>query len=230
MIKEEDQFRSDIPVGKPMKGAKALVLDEEGRVCPSGIIGEIYIRTPYRSLGYYRRPELTREVFVQNPFGNDPLDVVHKTGDLGRVLDDGNFEVVGRRDNQIKIRSQRVELGEIEAALTDCSGVAQAAVIAKDIGDGEKRLVAWLVPKSGTQLDLNAVRTSLKKRLMEYMVPTGWGLLENLPLTINGKVDRDALQQMEPGMGGWTRGRPRTTALPLSALQAHWMFPPCRKR
>src|SRR5947209_16548889 len=208
IIQEEDQFRSSIPAGKPIKGAKGLVLDDEGRVCPPGLVGEIYIRTSYRSLGYYQRPELTREVFVPNPFGKgkDPLDVVHKTGDLGRVLEDGNFEVVGRRDNQIKIRSQRVELGEIEAALTDCSGVAQAAVIARDIGDGEKRLVAWLVPKSGTQLDLNAVRASLKKRLMEYMVPTGWGLLEDLPLTINGKVDRDALQQMEPGMGGWTRG------------------------
>lgn len=208
VIQEEDQFRSSIPVGKPIKGAKALVLDEEGRVCPPGLVGEIYIRTPYRSLGYYQRPELTREVFVPNPFGkgNDPLDVVHKTGDLGRVLEDGNFEVIGRRDNQIKIRGQRVELGEIEAALSECAGVAQVAVVAKEIGNGEKRLVAWMVAKSGAQPDTSELRASLKKRLLEYMVPTGWGLLEKLPLTSNGKVDREALQQMEPKMGGWTRG------------------------
>ena len=208
VIQEEDQFRSSIPAGKPIKGAKALVLDEEGRVCPPGLVGEIYIRTPYRSLGYYQRPELTHEVFIPNPFGknNDPLDVVHKTGDLGRVLEDGNFEVIGRRDNQIKIRGQRVELGEIEAALSECASVAQAAVVAKEIGNGDKRLVAWMVAKAGSQLDTSELRASLKKRLMEYMIPTGWGLLEKLPLTSNGKVDREALQQMEPKMGGWTRG------------------------
>jgi amino acid adenylation domain-containing protein len=206
MVQEEDQFRSSIPAGKPIKGTKALVLDEEGRVCPPGLVGEIYIRTPYRSLGYYQRPDLTQEVFVPNPFGKDPLDVVHKTGDLGRVLEDGNFEVIGRRDNQIKIRGQRVELGEIEAALSECPGVAQATVIAREIGNGEKRLVAWLVPRSGTQLDPNELRALLKKRLMEYMVPTQWGLLETLPLTSNGKVDREALQQMEPKLGRWTRG------------------------
>jgi len=206
MVQEEDQFKSSIPAGRPMKGAKGLVLDEDGRLCPQGLVGEIYIRTPYRSLGYYQRPDLTREVFVANPFGKDPLDVVHKTGDLGRVLEDGNFEVIGRRDNQIKIRGQRVEVGEIEAALSECPGVAQAAVIAREMSNGEKRLVAWLVPRSGVQLEPNDLRTSLKKKLMEYMVPTGWGLLEKLPLTSNGKVDREALQQMEAPMGGWTRG------------------------
>lgn len=89
---------------KPMPGARALIVDEEGRVCPPGVIGKIYIRTPYRSHGYYKQPELTAEVFISNPFSNDPNDIVYRTGDLGRVLDDGNIELLGRKDQQVKIR------------------------------------------------------------------------------------------------------------------------------
>ncbi|MBZ5521678.1 MAG: amino acid adenylation domain-containing protein [Acidobacteriia bacterium] len=217
-ISEQDQFRQVIPVGKPIKGAKALVLDEEGVVCPPGMVGEIYIRTPYRSLGYYGKPGLTNEVFVPNPFGKDPLDVVHKTGDLGRVLEDGNFEVLGRRDTQIKIRGQRVELGEIEAALTKHEGVAQAAVVAVDVEDGEKKLVAYLVARAGAQVDFNELRQSLKGQLPEHMLPSGWGLLDALPLTSNGKVDRQALEQMKPEFGLHTRNSSRQARTPAEEM------------
>lgn len=217
-IGEEDQFRQVIPVGKPMKGARALVLDEDGAVCPPGMIGEIYIRTPYRSLGYYGRPDLTHEIFVPNPFGNDPLDVVHKTGDLGRVLDDGNFEVLGRRDTQVKIRGQRVELGEIEAAITKHAGVAQVAVVAVEVEGGEKRLVAYIVAREGSQVDFNELRRLLKGQLPEHMLPSGWSLLDALPLTSNGKVDRHSLERMKPELGLHTRGGSRPARTPAEEM------------
>src|SRR5205085_7092732 len=131
-VDEADQWRRTIPVGKPMNGASAVIVDEGGRACPPGIAGEVYIRTPYRSLGYYRQPELTAQVFVPNPFSNDPEDIVYKTGDLGRVLENGSFELIGRRDHQVKIRGVRIELAEIEAALSACEGVGQAVAVARD--------------------------------------------------------------------------------------------------
>ena len=95
-------------------------------------MGEIYIRTPYRSLGYYGEPELTKEVFVQNPFSDDPNDIVHKTGDYGRLLEDGNLEHLGRRDQQVQIRGVRVELGEIENLLREHEAMADVAVVDRD--------------------------------------------------------------------------------------------------
>jgi amino acid adenylation domain-containing protein len=222
MIQESDQNSAVIPVGKPIQGTKALLLDEEGRVCPPGIVGEIYIRTPYRSLGYYGRPKLTDEVFVQNPFGNNPTDLVHKTGDLGRLREDGNFEVLGRKDSQIKIRGNRVELGEIEAALTEFPEVAQAAVVDREVGEGEKRLAAYLVARQGVEVNLHELRRALKERLPEYMVPTGWGRLETLPLTSNGKTDREALRQREPEFGGWTRSSREARTPAEEILCAIW--------
>ncbi|HEX8851928.1 MAG TPA: amino acid adenylation domain-containing protein, partial [Pyrinomonadaceae bacterium] len=113
-VSPADKDAPFISIGRPMEGAKAVVVGENGKACRAGKVGEIYIRTPFRTLGYYRQPELTREVFVQNPFSTDPEDIVYKTGDLGRVLANGNFEFLGRKDHQVKIRGVRIELKEIE--------------------------------------------------------------------------------------------------------------------
>src|SRR5690349_4271414 len=128
-VKPSDQERRTIPVGKPIEGAAGVVVDKRGRPCPRGIIGQIYIRTPYRALGYYKQPELTREAFIPNPFSNDPNDIVYKTGDLGRVLEDGNYEYLGRLDRQVKIRGNRVELSEVEDVLRRHTAVSDVVVI-----------------------------------------------------------------------------------------------------
>ena len=142
-VQAADEARRAVPIGKPMPGAKAIVVDDAGHVCPPGVVGEIYIRTPFSSLGYFGQPELTREVFIQNPYSKNPDDIVYKTGDLGRVLDDGNFELVGRRDHQVKLRGVRIELGEVEAALTKCPGVSQCVVVARQARSG-MQLVAYV--------------------------------------------------------------------------------------
>ncbi|MBV8200388.1 MAG: non-ribosomal peptide synthetase, partial [Acidobacteria bacterium] len=134
-----------IPVGVPMPGARALVLDEQGSPCSPGQAGEIVLRTPYRSLGYLNQPELTAAVFVQNPWSDRPGDLIYRTGDLGRVREDGLLEVLGRRDQQVKVRGVRVEIAPIEEALRSHPAVLDAAVVDRTDAQGDKVLCAYLV-------------------------------------------------------------------------------------
>ena len=198
VVEAADHLKRSIPIGKPMQGAKAVVVDKNGRVCPPWRVGELYIRTPYRSLGYYGQSQLTSTVFVPNPFNHDLADLVYKTGDLARIIDNGDFEVLGRQDNQVKIRGIRIELEEIEAALAECEGVSQAAIVVQEGPDGEKRLAAYVTPEDGVRLTASGLRNSLKERLPEYMLPTAWAVLGKLPLTSSGKVDRQALEKIKP--------------------------------
>jgi len=185
-----DADRKSIPIGTPIDGARAIVVNERGKVCPPGVAGEIYIRTPYRSLGYYGRPDLTAEVFIQNPFGSDPDDLVYRTGDLARVLEDGVFEFLGRRDQQVKIRGVRVELAEIENAIRREPRVQDCAVIDRDLEDGSKTLRAFIVPGGGLTIRELAARAG--ELLPEYMMPA-FVAIDALPRTATGKVDRQAL-------------------------------------
>ena len=186
-----DQDRRAIPIGKPMTGAKAIVVDEQGKACPVGTVGEIYIRTPYCALGYFNQPELTREVFVPNPFSNKPDDIVYKTGDLGRVLEDGSFEFMGRKDRQVKIRGIRVELSEIEDLLLGHEAVKDVVVVDRDDTSGNKYLCAYVV-MSG-EVTSGALRDYLAEHVPGYLVPSAFVTLETLPRTATGKVDRSAL-------------------------------------
>ena len=190
-VQPGDEKRRSVPVGKPMPGARALILDEDGRACPPGAIGEIYIRTPYRSHGYYKQPELTAEVFIPNPFNSDPNDIVYKTGDLGRMLEDGNIELLGRRDQQVKIRGVRVELEEINNLLRSLAGVRDVAVVDRKDANGGNYLCAYLVGDG--ELKVNELREHLQERLPNYMVPSAFVMMEKLPRTISGKLDRRAL-------------------------------------
>jgi amino acid adenylation domain-containing protein len=208
-----DRERRSIPVGKPMPGARALILNEQGRACPPGAIGEIYIRTPYRSLGYYKQPELTRQAFVPNPFSDDPDDIVYKTGDLGRMLEDGNVELLGRKDQQVKIRGVRVELEEIEGLLRGYPGVADVAVVDRDDASGNKYLCAYVV--ADAEPGLNALREHLQERLPNSMVPSAFVLMERLPRTISGKLDRRAL----PSPGHMLAQRRSECAAPATAIE-----------
>lgn len=190
-VQPSDSERRSIPIGKPMEGARALVLDEKGNVCPPGKVGEIHIRTPFRSLGYYGQPELTSEVFIKNPFSQAPGDIIYKTGDLGRLLEDGNFEFLGRRDQQVKIRGVRIELGEIESLLREHPSLKDAAVVDREDTSGHKYLCAYVVFEGEDQTA--ALRDFLAASLPDYMVPAAFVALDKLPRTINGKVDRRAL-------------------------------------
>jgi amino acid adenylation domain-containing protein len=190
-VSRADADRRSVPIGKPIEGARALIISPEGKVCPPNFAGEICIRTPYSSLGYYKQPELTRQVFVPNPFSNDPDDIVYRTGDMGRMLEDGTFEFLGRTDFQVKIRGMRVELGEIENALRACVGVNDAVVVSAHDRNDELYLTAYVA--AAPELQIDAVRSELLNRLPENLIPANMLRLDSLPRTYNGKVDRKAL-------------------------------------
>jgi amino acid adenylation domain-containing protein len=190
-VKSADKDRRAISIGKPMEGARALIVDARGKACPPGSVGEIYIRTPFRSLGYFNQPELTQKVFVSNPFSNDVNDLVYKTGDLGRLSDDGNFEFLGRRDQQVKVRGIRIELGEIEGLLQSHEFVKDAVVLDHEDASGNKYLCAYVVLSA--DVETAGLRAYLSKSLPEYMVPSTFIVMKILPRTLSGKVDRRSL-------------------------------------
>jgi amino acid adenylation domain-containing protein len=194
VVTEEDARRRTVPIGRPLPGAQAVVLDADGLPCPPDTLGEIYIRTPYRAHGYWGRPDLTAQAFVPNPITGDPDDVVYRTGDLGRMREDGALEFAGRRDHQVKIRGVRVELAEVENALRSHPAVADAAARDWDDGDGGRYLAGYWVAREGEEaVDAGALRASMAALLPEAMLPTRWLPLPALPRTPNGKLDRNAL-------------------------------------
>jgi amino acid adenylation domain-containing protein len=182
-----------IPIGRPIANTRVYVLDSEQEPVPIGVTGELYIAGDGVGAGYVDQAEKTAERFVRDPFVSDSEARMYRTGDLARYLADGNVEFLGRGDDQVKIRGFRVELGEIEAVLSHYAGVQQAVVLAREDGGGERRLAAYVVARRDTNLDLNALREHLAQHLPEYMIPTVMVPLAKLPLTANGKVDRQAL-------------------------------------
>ena len=194
-VKQSDVDRPTIPIGKPIKGAAVMLINSRGQLCRGEAVGEIHLQTPYRSHGYYNEPELTREVFLQNPFSDDANDVLYKTGDYGRLLDDGNLEFLGRRDQQVQVRGVRVELGEIENLLRGHAAVADVAVVDRDDNDGNKFLVAFVSLNDGARS--TSLRDYLAERLPETMLPSAFVELDQLPRTLNGKIDRKALRTID---------------------------------
>jgi amino acid adenylation domain-containing protein len=192
-IKESDTKKPSISVGKPMKGARIIILDENLNPCGEGAVGEIYIRTPYRTLGYYSDHELTQKKFIVNPFHDDPDDLIYKTEDLGRLLPDGNLEFLGRIDRQVKIRGNRVELAEIETKLLQHELVKEAVILDRDDPAGNKYLCAYL--RSDQEVKVEELRGFLAKELPDYMLPSFFIQLEKIPLTPNGKVDWRSLPE-----------------------------------
>ncbi|HVI44723.1 MAG TPA: condensation domain-containing protein, partial [Chitinophaga sp.] len=174
----------------------AYVLDVQLRLAPVGVPGEIYLGGAGLSLGYLNRPELTAERFIPHPFIAG--EKIYKTGDLGRWLPDGNIEYLGRADDQVKIRGYRIELGEIENVLQQSDLVKQAVVLVKPDVQGNRRLIGYVVPAG--DFDREGIVSFLKTRLPEYMVPTVWVPLTELPLTANGKANRKALPEPDISM------------------------------
>ncbi|MEQ8464527.1 amino acid adenylation domain-containing protein [Coleofasciculus sp. E1-EBD-02] len=180
------------PIGKPVQNTKIYLLDNQMQLVPVGLVGEIYIGGSGLARGYLNRPELTQEKFIPNPFSEEPDSRLYKTGDLARYLPDGNIEYLGRIDNQVKIRGFRIELSEIEVVLTQHPQVRDAVVIAREDKAGIKRLAAYVIPE-GKQPSSGELRSFLKDKLPDYMIPASFTVLESLPLTPNDKVDRRAL-------------------------------------
>ena len=187
-----DPETGDVPIGRPIANTQLFVLDQRMRPVPVGASGELYIAGEGLARGYLGRAAVTAERFVPNPFAARPGSRLYRTGDLARHLADGRIEFTGRNDGQVKIRGHRIELGEIEAALLEQDGLWQAAVVALEEGS-HKRLVAYVVAEEGKELSAAALRESLKRRLPEYMTPSAFVSMAELPLTSNGKLDRRAL-------------------------------------
>ncbi|HZO72429.1 MAG TPA: amino acid adenylation domain-containing protein [Ktedonobacteraceae bacterium] len=186
---------TSMPIGSPLPNRTYYVLDNYGEPVPSGVIGELYIGGPLLACGYLHRPALTAEHFVPDPFGGEPGARLYRTGDLVRAHHNGNLEVLGRADLQVKIRGFRIELGEIEAALTEHPQVREAAVVAR-AGQQEKYLVAYVVPACKSILDVTKLYQYLVGHLPRYMVPAHIVPLDALPLTSNGKLDRQTLAHL----------------------------------
>ncbi|MBC8943737.1 non-ribosomal peptide synthetase [Xenorhabdus indica] len=182
-----------VPIGRPLSNSKLYILDAHGRPVPVGVTGEIYVGGAGVARGYLNRPDLTAERFIHDPFSARPGARMYRTGDLGHWRPDGHIHCLGRNDFQVKIRGFRIELGEIETQLAACPGVKEAAVIARENTTGDQCLVAYLVPQPNISLDPNGLREQLSRHLMEYMLPQAYMILDTLPLTANGKLDRQAL-------------------------------------
>ena len=218
-----------VTIGKPIANTQVYVLDEEWQAVPVGVGGELYIGGEGLARGYLNRAELTAERFIPNGYSGRGGERLYRTGDRVRWNVKGELEFLGRVDNQVKVRGYRIELGEIENVLQGEEEVEQAVVLAREEGEegegkegrgegrGEgggvgKRLVAYVAVKRGggggggeKEVKWEELRERVKGQLPEYMVPSGWVMVEKLPLTANGKVDRRALLELEEEESG--RGR-----------------------
>ncbi|MEM9822476.1 MAG: amino acid adenylation domain-containing protein, partial [Bacteroidota bacterium] len=190
-----DQLRHSLPIGKAISNRSIYILHpNSNNIQPLGIIGEICIGGVGLSRGYLNQPELTAEKFIRNPFSKNKNTKLYRTGDLGRYLPDGSIEFIGRKDDQIKIRGYRVEIGEIEAALHNCDAIRQCAVVLKSDQDGNKALVAYVAVEDWYKKQV--VKEALTEKLPDYMVPAIMIKVDEVPLTSNGKIDKKALPEV----------------------------------
>lgn len=210
---------SEMPIGKPISNVRVYVLDQNLSLVPVGVTGELCVAGDGVGPGYINNLDLTLAKFVPDPFSRQPGARLYRTGDLARWLPDGNLDYLGRIDNQVKVRGFRIELGEIEAILSQQSDVQQAIVVVREDRPGDslagKRLVAYLVLRPESQPSVSALRSALKARLPDYMLPSAFVFLDQLPLSPNGKIDRKAL----PAPDGVRPASEKTFVAPRTPLE-----------
>ncbi|MET0396913.1 MAG: AMP-binding protein, partial [Longimicrobiaceae bacterium] len=204
----EPRERRVVPIGRPVANTRLYVLDAGGGPVPVGVPGELFLGGVQVGRGYLGRPALTATQFVPDAFGREGGARLYRTGDRARWTAAGEVEYLGRLDFQVKVRGFRIELGEIESALLEQAGVRECVVLAREDAPGDRRRVAYVVG----EVEVEELRTRLHERLPEHMVPGAFVVLESVPLTANGKVDRRALPAPEHGAGGGRYVAPRTAA------------------
>ncbi len=207
---------ADIPIGRPLPNSKIYILDEHLNPVPDGEIGEMYIGGPGLARGYLNLEESTTSKFIANPFSDRPGAKLYRTGDTCRYLPNGTLEFIGRIDFQVKIRGFRIELLEIETYLEQYPSVQQGIVLAREDVPGEKRLVAYIIPKNGQQINVSALRIFLQTKLPAYMIPAAVVVMESFPMMPNGKVDRRAFP--EPQVADLVKNS--ECVLPIDGLEA----------
>lgn len=185
-------------IGRAIPDLQVYLLDRDRRLVPDGVPGEIYVGGAGVCRGYLNRPDLTAQRFINNPFSDDPHARLYKSGDLARRLDNGDIEYLGRTDQQVKIRGFRVEPAEIEAALQRYQGVRQTVVMARRDDGDDDYIAAYIVAGDGNTPTSTELRSHLRQTLPDYMIPSVFVVLDCLPLTLNGKIDRDALPRPQP--------------------------------
>ncbi|RON51638.1 non-ribosomal peptide synthetase [Pseudomonas frederiksbergensis] len=193
-LQVQDTCGGQVSIGRPIANTQIYLLDTHGKPVPIGVSGELYIGGAGVARGYMNRADLTQERFLDNPFSHGRM---YRTGDIARYLPDGTLEYLGRNDGQVKIRGLRIELGEIEVVLAACQGVTEAVVIVREDRPGEQRLVAYY--KAQTAPSVDVLRALMLAQLPEYMVPVAYVLLDDMPQTPNGKLDRKALPAPDAG-------------------------------
>lgn len=217
LVQPADAHKERIPIGKPMKGARLMVCDEKMNLCAPLVKGDIYIRTPFRTHGYYENPEANAQRFIANPFNNDPNDLLYKTGDTGCVLPDGNYEFIGRKDRQIKIRGIRIEPEEIETILKSHPGIDETAVVKTELSPSNHVLTAYFTCANddtnnnanadiSEPLDEKTLKDFLSLHLPPYMIPAQIVPLGEIPRKPNGKIDFSGLPK--PGNNGALSHKP----------------------
>lgn len=190
---QEEPGKLSVPIGKPISNTQVYLLDQYLNPVPVGVRGEIYVGGEGLALGYWQQPELTAQRFVRNPIAPELSDRLYRTGDLGQWRRNGEIEYLGRVDSEVKVRGMRIELGEIETVLGEHPAVQAATVVARDEAPGEQRLVAYVVLRPGSLAGAQELRSFLKGKLPDYLLPARFEYLTSLPVTSSGKVDRRAL-------------------------------------
>jgi amino acid adenylation domain-containing protein len=221
LIRESDQFRrSRAPIGRPLRNVRAYVLDDYLQLMPAGTVGELYVAGAGLARGYAGKPDITAQRFVADPFGG-PGERMYRTGDLARWNSQGELEFAGRADHQVKINGFRVEPGEVQAVLEQDPRIRQALVLAQASRGGGKQLVAYVVPKDAAPADLADMRLRAARLLPGHMIPAHFLTLDELPVTPNGKLDRNALPVPEVSPAAGSKAPQTAQEKALCGLFAH---------
>ncbi len=207
--------KTSVPIGRPTSNAEVYLLDERLQPVPVGVPGQIYVGGEGVARGYLKHPDLTAEMFIPHPFSDEPGQRLYRTGDLARFESDGNIVFLERIDQQVKLRGYRIELGEIEAELNEHEAVRHAVLVVREDAPGDRRLVAYLVADPERRPTTQELRDHLKSSLPDYMIPAAFVMLDALPLTRNGKLDRQAF----PSPDGMRSGLAKDYVAPRTKLE-----------